>query len=148
MESINPQKLAESIVPLICLFPNLAEENIVEDLDEEWRTMVQQDNVSNNLELEKFWDNIFSRKNALNEFMFPRIRDFIGSILSFPHSSATAERIFSHLNNIKNKNRNCLHTESVNAILMSKELLNKNSCEKWVPSKNLIAKYHKRIMTK
>ncbi|XP_036336249.1 uncharacterized protein LOC118746509 [Rhagoletis pomonella] len=40
---------------------------------------------------------------SLHENMFPNLKHFVGSLLSFPHSSATAERKFSEVNLIKDK---------------------------------------------
>ena len=44
--------------------------------------------------------------------MYPGLKTFIGALLSFAHSSASAELIFSHLNLIKNKQRKCLNIDT------------------------------------
>lgn len=144
IQGIDPKNLAPSLVPLMMLFPNLVDETDSENLDEEWRLFLNQTCVSNELDFEDFYRCVFQSKNALNEYLFPLIRKFVGTIIAFPHSSATAERKFSEVSLIKDKKRNCLHVETVNSILTAKELLNNNSCEKWVPSKSLIEKYKKR----
>lgn len=72
------------------------------------------------------------------------IKKFVGAIIAFPHSSATAKRKFSDVSLIKDKKRNRLNVETVNAFLTEKELLNNNSCEKWDPCKSLIEKSKKR----
>jgi len=89
--------------------------------------------------------NIFSLKNAKSEQIFPKLCNFIGTIIAFPHSSATAERRFSDLNLIKDRKRNSLLSSTVESILMAKELVDNNNCEQWIPSKDLIQKYKKRI---
>ncbi|KAJ8917916.1 hypothetical protein NQ315_002609 [Exocentrus adspersus] len=57
---------------------------------------------------------------------------------SLPHSSATAERVFSQLNLMKTKVRNSLLVDTCDGILHSKDLLDKNQCFFWKPSDNLI----------
>lgn len=52
-------------------------------------------------------------------------------MLSFPHSSSTAKQIFSQLNLIKDKKRNALKTETVNAIMAAKELIEDKSTFNW-----------------
>lgn len=54
-------------------------------------------------DLEGFWNHIFEIKNGTNQPMFPLLPTFIAPLLAVPHSSATAERIFSSLNLIKTK---------------------------------------------
>ena len=41
--------------------------------------------------------------------------------LALPHSSADAERLFSAVNLIKSKSRNCLNTDTLTALLLTKE---------------------------
>lgn len=143
MQIVDPINLASSIVPLMQLFPNLVDGD-VEDLDEEWRSLTHDETISKDLGLEEFWNKVFKIKNCLDSAMYPKIRAFLGNILSFPHSSATAEHIFSQVNIIKDRERNSLATETVSALLMAKEVLNGKSCDEWVPSKNLLWKFQKR----
>lgn len=127
---------------MISLLPNLITTNI-EDLDCEFQNVKHQSNVSTHLDFEEFWNNIFLLKNGLNETMYPNLRYFVGTILGFPHSSATAERIFSHLNIVKNKKRNCLNVKTVNSIMVSLTILDKIDASAWTPSESLIQKYNK-----
>ncbi|CAH1111390.1 unnamed protein product [Psylliodes chrysocephalus] len=50
------------------------------------------------LELTKFWFKLNTFKNAANEKIFGNLCEFVFNIFSLPHSSASAERIFSQLN--------------------------------------------------
>ena len=74
--------------------------------------------------------------------MYPKLCIFIGTIISFPHSSANAERVFSQVSLIKNKQRNSLLTTTVNAILMAKELLDKNDADNWIHPKSKLNSYN------
>lgn len=109
----------------------------------EWRTLLNQTMASNSLEIEEFWSEIFFLKNALDETLFPLTRDFVSALLSLPHSSAAAERVFSQLFLIKDKKRNRLEVNTLNAIMSCKELLNGVDCSKWNPSKKLLKSYKK-----
>ncbi|CAD6233752.1 GSCOCG00012303001-RA-CDS, partial [Cotesia congregata] len=58
------------------------------------------------------------------------------ALLSLPFSNASVERAFSNLKKIKTDNRNKLNTETVSAIMITKNGLLKNSgCIKFEPSK-------------
>lgn len=145
--ALDPNNLSESLIQLISLFPNIAENEDVEEIEEEWKHVVlmhkNKNTASSDVELEDFWCNIFKMKNGLQEPMYPKLIKFVSSLLCFPHSSATVERIFSQLNLIKNKKRNALHIETVNAIMVCKEMLNGDEVPNWQPSKILISKYKK-----
>ena len=49
LQSIDPQNLSQTIVPLIKLFPNLVEDKDIEECDEEWRTLIFQSAVPKTL---------------------------------------------------------------------------------------------------
>lgn len=70
--------------------------------------------------------------------MYPNVKNFISAVLSLPHSSASAERVFSQVQLIKNEKRNRLINETLNGILGAKSLLANNDCHNWKPSKNLL----------
>lgn len=148
IQGIDPSNLNESIVPLIAAMPNLVKQDDIEELDAEWRIMLNQGIVPKSLELEEYWTSIFQLKNALNEKLFPKLKDFISSLLCLPHSSAAAERAFSMLTLIKDKKRNCLDTSTVSAIMMCKEFLYETDVTKWVPPKPILQKYNKNLLHK
>ena len=93
------------------------------------------------MELEDFWEEVFHLKNGLNEKMFPKLEKFMGSILSLPHSSAAAGRVFSQLNLIKDEKRNSLNTTTIDAIMTAKEILEKCDAVNWTPSDSLLKIY-------
>lgn len=132
-------------MPLINLFPNLIPKAGLANLECEWRELLNQQDQSFNVDvqLEEYWYSIFSMKNAMDELMFPNLSEFVGPLLALPHSSATAERIFSQLNLIKNKERNKLLPSTVDAIMAAKTLLDGVNADEFVPSKSLLNKYHK-----
>lgn len=132
-------------VALLCkAFPDLIDNGMsIESLDMKWRMLVQQEHVSNNLGVEGFWAKIFAMQNVLGENMYPQLKEFIGDILTQPHSSACAERIFSQVALVKNKTRNKLKVPTVNSIMLASGMIRDIASHQWNPSKQLIDKYHK-----
>ena len=112
-------------------------------LDLEWRSVVQQELVSTDLEIHTFWAEIVKLKNALNDPKYPQLRQFVGALLSFPHSSASAERIFSRLVLIKTKLRNRLEVPTVNACMAAAGMVDIENIHLWSPTKELIQNYQK-----
>lgn len=145
LEIIDPSDLGPSICPLLISFPNMGLDDIsFEDIDMEWRSVIVQELVPTNLDLETFWGKVFELTNGLNEPMYPLLKIFVGSLLALPHSSACAERIFSKVSLIKSKIRNKLEMPTVNAIMLAVGMVDNAGAHEWTPSKMLIDKYHKR----
>ena len=129
------------MVQLFNLFPQICDGKI-DEIEEEWRTVIIHRDLNNlSKDLENFWGNIFNLTNSMDEALFPHLKIFIGALLSLPHSSSAAERIFSDLNNIKTSNRNCLKTKTINALLTVKQLTKNKSLFEWKPSKQILNNY-------
>lgn len=62
------------------------------------------------------WHKIVTYKDFNDEIIFPNLKLLIEVVLSFPHSNAEAERIFSIVTDVKNKKRNRLSNDTVSAI--------------------------------
>lgn len=120
LEIISPAELGQSICPLLLQFPNMGLDGVdFEDIDMEWRSVIQQELVPQNLDLESFWGKIFELKNGINKPMYPLLKRFVGSMLALPHRSACAERIFSKVALIKNKVRYQLEVPTVCSIMLA-----------------------------
>ncbi|KYN37772.1 hypothetical protein ALC56_07971, partial [Trachymyrmex septentrionalis] len=76
---------------------------------------------------------------------FKNIADFVLIILSLPILNATVERIFSIMNATKDKIRNKIGTEMLNAILMIKAHSHTNNycCKDFVNIKDMFKKIDK-----
>ncbi|KYN16170.1 hypothetical protein ALC57_11581, partial [Trachymyrmex cornetzi] len=61
------------------------------------------------------WKKIFESVNLNNNKIFPNL-ELVCAVLSFPHSNAEAERIFSIVPDVKNKKRNRILNETIFAI--------------------------------
>ncbi|XP_067212375.1 SCAN domain-containing protein 3-like [Linepithema humile] len=68
------------------------------------------------LEVDEMWQKIFHYKDFNEEKMFPNLELLVESVLTFPHSNAEAERIFSIVTDVKNKKRNSLSDSITSAI--------------------------------
>lgn len=64
-----------------------------------------------------FWNEVRKCRDAAGLNPFKELVDFAIRMLVLPYSNATVERIFSQMNIVKNKQRNRMQTEMVNAIL-------------------------------
>lgn len=111
-----------SLEPLLVYFPNLTngkEEEIVS----QWKLLrFSKLEISVDMDIVEFCDVVSKHTNGLNEKCFDDLINFVFNLMSLPHSSAAAERIFSQLNLVKTKCRNKLDFKTINSIMQSKEL--------------------------
>jgi len=68
------------------------------------------------LNINEMWAKILERKDFDGEKIFQNLELLVQAVLSFPHSNAEAERIFSIVSDVKNKKRNKLSVETISAI--------------------------------
>lgn len=99
-QCLNPKNVLNgdlNITKLLIQYPNISQDK-TEEISSEFRevsnlpTDVKKDLF--NMDLESFWFKVFSFKNAANDKCFENVCSFVFQIISFPHSSAAAERIF------------------------------------------------------
>ena len=79
----------------------------------EWRTLPNAFNDSEkkelaSLEIDEMWSKILDLRDFDEEKMFPNLELLIESVLTFPHSNAEAERIFSIVTDVKIKKKKLL----------------------------------------
>lgn len=127
-----------SIVQLAKCFPNILNPLKLEDLAFEWKLLNEYKPKELLSDVETFIEYVKQQKNSFDEPAFKTLTDFAQAIISLPHGSASAERLFSTLNIIKNKHRNCLNISTVENLLFCKHLLKSNTCYQWTPSEELI----------
>lgn len=89
---------------------------------------------------ETFWYEIGHLKNCLGDNLYPNLYKFASYVFTLPHSSASAERIFSKLALLKNKLTNRLKVDTCQSMLSALNLY-QNNLEDWIPSDELINKY-------
>lgn len=131
VQTLNPSSLGESLLKLIRFFPNFVKD--VEDLEAEWKLLILDGFLRKEKSLEAFWHSVFCLKNALGQIMYPHLKDFVGALLSLPHSSAITERVFSQTKLVKSVCRNKLKVSTVNSLMLVKEIVSQNGFKNWVP---------------
>ena len=102
-------------------------------INSEWRELSVQDFSFKSEKLPENFGYAVSQEKCGDQYRYPLLSKFMMQLLSLPHCSASAERIFSVLNNIKTKNRNSLRTETINALMRSKSMLEGLDCTKCNP---------------
>lgn len=82
-----------------------------------------------------FWKKVITLKNAAGERLFPDISLLAFTVLSFPSSNATVERVFSIMNTVKCKLRNKMILKTLNALVLIKchFNINKICCKDFEP---------------
>lgn len=89
---------------------------------EEWREIpyfYTEDQVSNlkSLSIPEMWQEIGTAKDYISDSLkFHNISTLAKLILSLPHSNASAERIFSVVNDVKTKKRNRIGDNTLNSV--------------------------------
>ena len=112
--------LHNSITALDSSFPNLVKENSLNDLDVEWRELRNTKIVTESSSSCEIWVKVHNLKRCDGMPKFFLLSKFA---LSWPHSSANAERIFSQVNLNKTKTTNRMDTPSLEGLLHTKQLI-------------------------
>jgi hypothetical protein len=148
LKIISPQEVINkkhnSIAPLASRFPNLITNEQLNELDREWRQLRNFNFTADfeNLNVKEFWLKCAKLKLGDNTVMFGTLCDFVFKMFTLPHSSATVERVFSQINLNKTKIRNRLNTETLNGIMLSKNLFKKSNCTNFEVEKELLVKFN------
>lgn len=123
-ECLKPVK--PPIINLAMLF--VQDPSIITLIDNQWKNLhhVKWTEVTDTL---KFWGEVVSYRDASGENPFSEIVKIAVSILSFPHSNADVERVFSQVNIVKSKQRNRLKVRTLHSILAIRfGLMNAGKC--------------------
>lgn len=146
----NPANIKQGSAPTSILhiaqkFPRIIPENKYQMLDNEWRHLRLNESIIKFKEndMEKFWVKVFSAMNPSDgNILYPTLRDLITSLISLPHSTAAVERIFSSIDLIKTNVRNSLSTETIESLILTKQLIKSNNkwCYSFSPDINMINK--------
>jgi hypothetical protein len=132
-----------SISESMQIFPHL---NLnLEHLDLEYRLIGETEHLKKikDSDINEFYAQVAQMKNALDNLMFPNLTKVAQCVMCLPHSSASAERIFSQLNLIKTKTRNRLLIKTCASLLHAKDILRLSgeNCFTWKPPK-IMHKYN------
>ena len=124
-----------SLVPLAQKFPNLVPQGNVQQLDNEWRRMafIELPFTHDGMAVDEYWGKMATITDGAEQQQFASLSAFMKGLLALPHANADTERIFSQINLIKSKTRNKLKTQTVSALLATKEGI--VDCTKFSPNK-------------
>lgn len=127
-----------NITKILTVFP------MFNSKSEEWRLIASTQNLNElNKEVTSFWTMLGTIKNSIGINLFSNISNVAKAVITLPHSSAVAERVFSQTNLTKTKLRNRLHTSTTSALLSAKDYLkftesDKKFCFNWEPTQKMI----------
>ncbi|XP_036147932.1 uncharacterized protein LOC105830002 isoform X1 [Monomorium pharaonis] len=95
-----------------------------------------------------FWPIVAQHKNAGNFLAFNTIAQYVLKILTLPMSNAAVERVFSVMNATKDKMRNRMATEMLNALLMIKShcYANQFCCRNFVCTQQMLENFNNKHM--
>ncbi|XP_065570287.1 zinc finger BED domain-containing protein 5-like [Artemia franciscana] len=129
----------DTIVPLMIRFPNLlgdseGESDTLRDkLEVQWTKLADSKEDLPKFEPSDdpgiFWKQLSDVKDCISRPVYLEISKFMLTLCALPHSSASAERKFSILNNLKTKIRNRLQTETVTALMFAKQYVIRRSAD-------------------
>lgn len=104
----------------------------VDQIEIEWRHLLvslndQQVKALKTLPIDEMWHKIYNMRDFENHYSFRNIGAIAKIILTLPHSNAEAERIFSISTDVKNKKRNRIGSEVLNALCVVRSALQTNN---------------------
>lgn len=144
------RKTEPTLLPMMLKVPCIMRDRTNEEkqaIDDEWRllpsTVLPADPFFNieAMSPDSFWSKILN----FPEPLFLNLAKFVLQVLSLPHANADSERIFSAVNLIKTRQRNCLLTSTINATLLTKQFISRkhSNCTSFKPSPDMIIKIKK-----
>lgn len=133
----------KSLKLILKRFPTLENFVDLQALDIEWRRHAfldhQKEELHATLSAEKYWKKVFMIKTVLGEPAFPNLNIVMKYLLVLPFSNASVERIFSTLRNCKTVHRNRLGTDTLVALIATKEgVREQNGCVDFEPNQSML----------
>ena len=103
-----------SINDIAVRFPSVIDEEELDELEYEWRAFRRAEKIDRyDRTIPQYWFDLGEATNMFNYPCFPRLSRLFVHLTILPRSSASVERVFSHVNCVKTKSTNRLTVESV-----------------------------------
>lgn len=146
-----------SIANVVTQFPNLVDEHTIQKIDDEYRQLKLDKDVSDLLEsggsnakpildIDKFWGAVGKIRNSNGNLKYVNVSNFVKGLLCLPMSNASCERIFSQINLIKTKTRNRFINKHVASILHVKQGISEyGDCVSFQPTNEMIKQMTKAM---
>ncbi|CAH1115296.1 unnamed protein product [Psylliodes chrysocephalus] len=132
----------DTLLPLITSLPQICDpQNTtqLQKIDDQWRKLKHFEDLPESTEIDEFFHKLSQATDYNGELIFPDLCNFVLSVLSLPHSSASWERQFSKVNLIKTKLRNRLITNTVNGHMLSSQQVHlEQDCLNFKPSDKIL----------
>lgn len=123
-------------LPQICDLENTSQ---IQKIDDQWRKLSNFEDLPESTEIDVFFSNLRQVTDFSGEFIFPDLCNFVLSVLSLPHSSASCERQFSKVNLIKTKSRNRMITDTLNGHMLSSQQIHlEKDCVNFKPDNKML----------
>lgn len=115
-----------------------------QQLDNEWREHALLDHnkleLYDSLDVETYWSKVLKIQNCVGKDIFPNLSIVIKFLLILPFSNSSVERVFSKLKITKTDLRNKLSSETISAVMFTKEGIDKNGGANFEPSIEMLQK--------
>lgn len=133
----------KSLENVVRRFPILEKYTNAQALDNEWKAHALLNHKEEGLDASKhacdYWKQVFKMRTATGQLAFKNLCTVFKLLFVLPFSNASVERVFSNLKNIKTYHRNCLKTETVVALMATKDGVSQhNGCVNFEPSKKML----------
>ncbi|XP_045485543.1 uncharacterized protein LOC123689456 [Pieris rapae] len=161
LQFLTPQDVVykefSSIANVVTQFPNLVDEHTIQKIDDEYRQLKLDKDVSDLLEsggsnanpilsVDKFWGAVGKIRNSNGNLKYVYVSNFVKGLLCLPMSNAACERIFSKINLLKTKTRNRFTNKHVASILHVKQGISEHGdCVSFQPTKEMIKQMTKAM---
>lgn len=147
-KNVLSDKRPTSLIHLINLFPRVNPN--IQNIDNSWRMLdiiefePEMKKLLLDLNVEDFWIKLKDFEKD-DEYPFKDVADFLLIILSLPQSNVSCERIFSKINLIKTKQRNCLNTSTLNGILCASAFTKHTECHQVTISESMLNMFNSNM---
>lgn len=115
----------KSLIEVCKRFPIIQQFVNMQHLDNEWKEHALMEHAQEGLDAtmpaDIYWVKVLTMKTSTGKPAFPNLHTALRLLLVLPFSNASVERIFSTLRNCKTVNRNRLKTDTLVALIATKE---------------------------
>jgi hypothetical protein len=134
-----------TLSPVLTRFPILKNHVNPQKVDSEWKEHNLLDHKSLGLDpckpAHEYWEKVFQLKSSAGIELFANLKTVLRFLLILPFSNAKVERLFSEVRLTKTAHRNKLKTDTLVAILATKEgLKNEGGCVQFEPNIQMLKK--------
>ncbi|XP_050686987.1 zinc finger protein 862-like [Eriocheir sinensis] len=142
--TVKSGNIASFVGNIMIHFPGILKNGKEQEVDDQWRSLPYDDNLTDDMEFEVFW------KAVMQDTKYNALSYCIKAILTIPVANADCERIFSEIHRLKSPVRNRLTSSSLLKYVAAREGIGRESenCEKFEPDKLMLKKMNSKMYEK